>query len=294
MKERTESMPRKDNRIKRIKKTIALTAFLACAAHAEAPQKQKDFTHDFTLGIEGGHYQYSEAGSQHKHFMHFKGLMGGINANYQLTYKDKIFLRPEARVMYGKAEYENWTGSESRMRTPSAIVEPRLLVGIPVKVSEKLTISPYSGLGHRYKWDNDSKEKSADGATGAKRRNYCWYIPVGTRFQYDLNERWNLQGNAEYDFFLSGTQISGGEKDMNPSLKFNQTQGKGLKGEFLVGRKFDHFTISTGIYAHYWKIKKTNKRPYFLVRSDGGWKNAKPFEPKNVTTEIGFKLTLGF
>ena len=285
----------KNKLLKSITKTLVLASFFVSTTQAHNPQKKKDFSHDFTVGIAREHYQYSEATATQKHAMHFKGMMSAIEGSYQMTWKDSVFIRPELRVAYGKVDYEEWRGDETRMRTPSAVVEPRLLIGVPWKATDKLTLSPYTGISHRYKWDNDSNIQDKAGYFGAKRRNYSWYIPVGVRMRYDLNPLWSLQLSTEYDFFLSGRQYKGGEKKRRiPAKKFKQTQGKGLRGEFLVGRQFEKIAVSAGFYAYYLKVKKTDKYPYTVRLSANRRIRGAPYEPKNVTTEIGLKFNIHF
>ena len=284
----------RESRIKKSLRALTLTSLIASSAHAESPQKKKDFTHDFTVGIARQHYQYSEATDTQKHFMHFKGMMSAIEGSYQMTWKDSMFLRPEIRVAYGKVDYEDGSTGSKLKNVPSAIVEPRLLIGIPWKTTEKLTLSPYIGIGKRYKWDNSSNIQFKEGDFGVKRRNYSWYIPVGVRLRYDLNPLWNLQLSAEYDFFLSGRQHQRSKPDIRPPSKHKQTQGKGMRGEFLVGRQFEKFAISTGLYAHYLKVKKTDKSPYTIRLAANRRIRGAPYEPKNVTTEIGLKFNIHF
>ena len=284
----------KNRRIKKITKAFIFASLIACVAQAESPQKKKDFTHDFTFGLEGFHYQYSEATDREKHFMHDKGWIYGVNGAYQLTYQDVVFIRPEIRWAYGYTNY--WSGnSEIRSYSiPNELFESRLLMGSPFRAAEQLTISPYTGIGYRYKLDDGRNKRTTRNLPLAKRINKTWYLPVGVRFQYDFSEQWNLQGMAEYDWFISGRQLSYRKGRTPYPLVFKQKKGKGFKGELLVGRKFEKLAIAVGPYINYWKVADSSV-DYLNVQGRGGQVHRLPrYEPKNVTTEVGLKFNVYF
>jgi hypothetical protein len=280
-------------------KTLFLVAFLVLSAQAEPlPSKEqpKQWAHDFTLGLESFKYYYRESEPGREKYMQYDGMMYGINGAYQLTYKDMVFLRPEARVAYGHADYSNCRGEEGdRHHTPSMIFEPRLLVGSIVSITNHFSLSPYTGVGFRYKWDDSSNIKSKDNVSGIKRINKLWYLPIGTRFQYDFSDRWFVQGLAEYDWIMRGEQL-GYEKHSSPSpLVVKQKSGWGLKSELLVGHHFDKVSVAFGPYLQYWKIRKSNTITRTYYDDDGTiYYNQPVWEPKNKTQELGVKLNFIF
>lgn len=238
---------------------FALTFLLACSAQAESPQKIKDFSHEFTVGLESLHYHYDETFKEHKKFMEDNGILYGINGVYQFTYKDSFFLLPEVRIVYGHVDYESARGRESSVNyIPTLIFETRLLAGVPVKVSSQLTISPYTGMGYRYKSDDMSDLKSKDNIAGYKRVNKLWYVPLGMRFNHDFDNLWFMQGLAEYDWMIQGRHLTY-DKHCAPSPLVNkQNSGWGIKGELLAGYHFDKVSVAFGPYLNYWKIKKSS------------------------------------
>jgi hypothetical protein len=286
-------------------KTLSLTAFftLSTIAHAESLPKDKplknqtkEWAHQFTAGLESFQYKYNEHTEEHKNFMKDKGMLYGVNGAYQLTYKGKIFLRPEARWAYGHTDYGNYHGEEGdRHHIPAMIFEPRLLVGGIVPIPSRFNLSPYAGLGFRYKWDDDSDIKSRDNVSGSKRINKLWYLPIGAQLQYRFNDRWFIQSIVEYDWVMKGEQLTY-DRHYSPSpIVVKQKSGWGAKGELLIGHHFDKVSVAFGPYLQYWKIRKSSTKVFTYYGDKGDdYPNTPGSEPENKTREIGVKLNLIF
>ncbi len=276
--------------------SVFLGIFLVSQGASAHESKRQEFKHDFTLGLESFHYKYSEETPEHKNFMDYKGMMYGINGAYQLTYKDSFFVRPEARWAYGHTDYSNhWGKDHDQHHIPSMIFEARLLGGMPFKIFESFNVSPYTGIGYRYKWDDPTGTKSKANVTLYKRINKLWYIPLGMRFKYDFTDQWHVQGMAEYDFLIQGKNYSY-DKDSIPSPFINkQKKGFGLRGELLIGRQFEKVSLAVGPYINYWKIKESNKILHTLEYESKKFVYNHPvWEPKNTTTELGLKFNVRF
>ena len=277
-------------------KLIALLSLMMLSVVNADPVKQ-DFTHEFMAGLESYKYHYGETTPKQSNFMQYNGVIFGVNGSYELTYKDRVFLRPEARVAYGFTQYTSYRNPKfPKASVPNLTFEPRLLVGGNLYISKNLKLSPYVGLGYRYKSD-DSRDIVCDKGIplGRKRISQYYYVPLGSRLTYDFKDRWFIKAMAEYDWFISGRQLSY-MKDRYPSpLVFKQKKGWGAKGELLVGHHFDKVSVAFGPYMNYWKIAKSNDVPNFTIVA--GY--PRPFsgiarEPRNVTKEIGVKLNFFF
>jgi hypothetical protein len=277
-----------------------LVAFLIFSAQAEPlPSKEqpKEWAHEFTAGLESFQYKYNERTEEHKNFMQDKGMLYGVNGAYQLTYRGIVFIRPEARWAYGYADYNNWRGNQyNKSHIPSMIFEPRLLVGGNIPTNSSLILSPYTGVGFRYKWDDTTDVKNQANIPGYERVNKLWYLPVGTRLQYRFTDRWFMQGTAEYDWMIEGKQFGYSSKHFSPSpVVVKQKSGWGAKGELLVGHHFDKVSVAFGPYLQYWKIKKSSTKicTYYNDRGDD-YPNTPISEPENETRELGVKLNFIF
>ena len=302
-----------NNQIKKITKALTLTFLFTCVAQAEPPQNKKDLTHEFTVGLESLRYHYGESIPNTLNLMQLNGTHFGISAAYQMTYKD-VFVRPELRWVYGHTDYTNGRkGSESeRDKIPSMIIEPRLLVGIPLKATSNMTIAPYSGIGWRYKRDDcvDDINKFS-GWSGWNRINKSWYIPLGARLQYDLNDRWDLRVFLEYDWFIRGRQSTYHREQIFPNYRmeyipativYKQKEGWGAKAEMLVGYRFDKVAVAFGPFINFWHIQKSSFAPITtrvkFSRALGGRSHdghdPNSYEPNNTTKEIGLKVNFYF
>ena len=285
------------NQIKKIIKALTLTFLLTCSAHAEAPQKKKDLTHEFMVGLESYKYHYGERTPKQSNFMQYNGMMFGVSGSYELTYKDRVFLRPEARVAYGFTQYTSYRNPKfPKSSVPNLTFEPRLLVGGNILLSNSFKLSPYVGLGYRYKSD-DARDVVCDKGKplGRKRISHYWYIPVGSRLTYDFTDHWFVKLMAEYDWVISGRQLSYSTNGIYPSPLVNkQKSGWGAKGELLVGHRFDKVSVAFGPYMNYWKIAKSKEVMSYKKDEWGGILTGPAWEPRNVTKEIGVKLNFYF
>ena len=278
---------------------VSLLALLASSAQADSlPNKEQPnkWSHDFTLGLEGFKYHYDESTEEQPKFMQDKGVLYGAHGAYQLTYGDMVFLRPEARIAYGRTDYSNHKGpTYDKHSIPAIVTETRLLIGSPLAATSFLTLSPYTGIGYRHKWDDNTNIKNKVNALGLKRINKLWYLPVGARFEYKFNDQWFLQGMAEYDWVIKGEQLGYSKRYSPNPIVVKQKRGWGLKGEVLVGHHFNNVSVAFGPYIHYWKIRKSNtvRITYY---SDSGvvFRNQPAHEPENKTMELGVKLSFVF
>ena len=277
-------------------KSLALLSLITFSVVSADPAKNQDFTHEFMAGLESYKYHYGESRPNQSNIMQYNGVMFGIGGSYELTYKDSVFIRPEARVAYGFTQYTSYRNPKfPKASVPNLTFEPRLLVGGNLYVSKNFKLSPYVGLGYRYKSDDGSDAVCDKGGKLRKRLSQYWYIPVGSRLNYDFNDRWFIKLMAEYDWFISGRQFSYFTDGSYPSpLVYKQTKGWGAKGELLVGHRFDKVSVAFGPYMNYWRVSKTKRVNSYKRDEWGGILKGTPREPDNVTKEIGVKLNFYF
>ena len=277
-------------------KYVVLSALMTLSAVGSDPAKKQDFTHEFMVGIESYKYHYGEMEPNQSNFMQYNGVMFGIGGSYELTYKDRIFLRPEARAAYGFTQYTSYRNPKfPKASVPNLTFEPRLLIGGNMSLFKNFKLSPYVGLGYRYKSDDGSDAVCDKGRKLYKRLSQYWYIPVGSRLTYDFTERWFIKAMAEYNWFISGRQFSYFTDGTYPSPSVNkQKSGWGAKGELLVGHRFDKVSIAFGPYMNYWKIGKSKEVMSYKKDEWGGILTGPAWEPRNVTKEIGVKLNFYF
>ena len=270
---------------------ISLLGFFLSSAQAETAPT---FKHNFALGIEAMKYFYKEPdGTQDEYsrqhgavWMDDTGYLFGIHGSYRLTWQDKLFVQPEGRILYGKHDYRNGCKEEIWLKTkkdePALLYETRLLAGVKIPMINQLTISPYTGIGYRFKNDDSEKLKFNDGSIrGYYRKSNYVYIPFGACVDYAINDAWAVSLKGEYDWMIKGWQYTRSTKLTKPATD-KQPNGYGLKGEVSVSYLYKKVKFSVSPYINYWNIRNSKKS------SDGG------MEPYNITWESGMKLGISF
>lgn len=255
---------------------------------AEQQKKKKKIFKPITLGTEQGFeiglmvsdYKYHEE-VNNQPFMNIKGEKLSIDTALTGKISENWFARAEVRFGYGLPEY---SGSGVLKNNEDLVWDTRGLIGRDF-VFDHAGFSLYTGLGSRYLY-SDLRGVSSTGASGYRRKSFYEYIPVGLTSRVRLGDERRLSLNAEYDHFLQGEQqsILG---DVNPALDSLDNE---QHNAYFAGRGsvlFETEKWAMGPWLHYWHIKdsETNCVPGFCG-----------LEPKNETTEVGFKIVrkLGF
>ena len=229
--------------------------------------------HKFALGAEGFSYKYREPG-----VMADKGNLYGVSGEYSYAWSNGIFIQPELRYAYGKTSYRSHRTGRMGRHTPNHLVETRFLTGYTHSFSPTLTITPFIGLGYRYKRDESAGMVSSTGHYGYHRESNYLYIPIGLKANQQLGEKCALEGSTEYDVFIGGRQHS---HLPSGSVSNDQHHGYGARAELLLSTKFTTSKLAVGPFINYWKIKDS--------KVESG-----VYEPRNTTTELGVKIKYTF
>lgn len=270
-------------------KILLATSVLALSPAYGGQEKAQEFKHQFNVGLEVQHYHYKEPDIEMTDdgmaWMEQKAWMGGVNGSYRLTWQDKLFVQPEARILWGKENYKTGEGDIMDMqfgrKVPDLIFEPRLIGGGHIRFAERWTLSPYTGLGYRLKIDDGEKVQYPSQVYAPYRKSNYVYVPLGTYVNYKVSDVWSITAKGEYDYFMKGWQYS--RPYRTKPVEFKQKSGYGLKGEVAVSYVCnDKLSISLTPYIHYWNIKDSA-----LAIDDRQ-------EPKNSTVESGVRLGVTF
>lgn len=244
--------------------------------------------HKFSLGLELFPYSYTEP-----NLMKIKGVFYGINGSYSFSPREEYFVRFEARLVGGSTDYSsNGTGDCSK-KAPNKLFETRILYNKYFQTHKNVGLTPFIGLGFRYKEDDSTGFITTTGHTSYLRESRYLYVPVGILMNYSLQKGWGLSVSGEYDIFLVGSQKS---SYLGAGFeRHQQRKGYGLRSEILLEKTFDKYILSIGPYINYWNIRDSQKLDY-------NWYCSKcqkmhtyySLEPKNYTTEIGVKMKITF
>jgi hypothetical protein len=271
--------------------TSTLSSF---SIKAETPPPPS-FKHEFSLGVESMRYFYKEPDihqdpeDQNAYWMSDTGNLYGLNGSYRLTWKDALFIQPEGRIVKGTHDYR--TGQKetiygkTKNKIPVLLYEPRLIVGGKIPVIQKMTLSPYTGIGYRFKSDAGDEVKTNRGNPLAYRKSNYVYIPLGASVDYNINDIWSLSLKGEYDWMIKGWQYTRNSTILPKPITNQQPNGYGLKGEASVSYLYEKVKFSVSPYFNYWNIRNSK----YVVYAGG-----RAREPYNVTFESGIKLSVAF
>lgn len=265
--------------------------------------------HEFEVGIERYQYKYHEYTDNGSKFMNFKGAFNGIFMTYAFRPVDIDSMveqivnlyRVELRYAAGLVNYTG--GNDVTGFTYSGVhdyvFEGRGIFANEYTLPQAWTVTPYMGIGFRLL--DDHLQESGPG--GYERESTYWYVPLGVTLAKDLPRDWRWEYNIEYDYFLSGKQISHLE-NVDPALEplgNKQGEGFGWRTSLKLVKTLPRVKWSLEPYYRFWHIKKSRIEPWTL---QGGayipYPDSEPgmiifgLEPDNITQELGLRLGAQF
>jgi opacity protein-like surface antigen len=230
----------------------------------------------FEVGGQIAHYHYEEPD-----FAKLIGNRAGLVGAYTFPQRwDRVFFRVDGRGSHGALKYQ---GSGTQDSVPDLIIETRGVAGMDFFPGNRVSLSPYLGLGYRYLY-NDLRGRSSTNAVGYRRYSNYLYAPVGVTIRFDLGNRWVLAPTVEADIFILGkqkSQLSDANLGLN-DVTNTQKRGSGYRGYLMVEK--DH--LAFGAWTHYWNIKDSDVQPIGLGRAG--------LEPANWTRESGIEFRYRF
>lgn len=228
-------------------------------------------------GVEWVSFHYEEPGEAS---MREDGMMFGVFGSCTWNL-EKMKVRAAASFTSGTLDYDGWfidsdTGerlSSVRLRSPNSVFGLRATAGPKFKVeAARLTICPMAGLGLRY-LIND-----LPGIGGYTREQTYIYLPIGIEASGSLARGWGYVVRAEFDCFLYGYNVSGGDSfSQNAGYGFDVSAGvaHALPGNGSVSVRVEPF-------FRYWSVDDSSFSPE-------GW-----YEPANNCSEYGIRCSILF
>ena len=263
--------------LKRFTCSVIFFSLLPAFSFAQHSSLATQSGHEFGASLSS--YRYSEPGlidikSNSKAGGEYTGTYA-FDSEWPNQYKG-WFLKTELRYLTGKADYSSIsTGSKSNV--PDWYYEARILAGKDYPL-DGYALSPYIGFGYRYLF-NDLRGRSTTNNPGYRRQSTYYSIPIGLTHKLNLSNQNQLHTTIEYDYLVRGLQNTTlSDTGLGLSdVSHRQNSGYGLRLSSMV--RFDKWTVGPSLI--YWNIKDSE-----IVNGS--------FEPKNNTTEIGFKANYLF
>ncbi len=135
-----------------------------------------------------------------------------------------------------------------------------------------------------------ARTSSTGSEKGYLRESNYYYSPIGIEAVNVFDNGWSAGAIIEYDYFWKGKQKSNfstavaGYND----VENDQNSGYGLRGSIMIKKQTARLFFAIEPFIRYWNIDQSEIqnltfRMYETV-----------LEPKNESTEIGVKFTIGF
>lgn len=237
------------------------------------------------------YYDYQEPGDGVNPTVKSNGAWFGFDALGTLTFGHGFFATADARYALGSLDYSG-SGTASGDHTDSW--EVRGLFGRDF-IYQIFSLSPYAGVGYRTLY-NDARGTTSTGASGYRRTNELYYLPIGIQPRTHIDSDARLTSSFEYDVLLRGLQFSqlsdagGGD----PDISNQQHSGYGLRGDIM----YETRTWAIGPYFNYWHINDSHIN-WIQDNASGTCGGSPPcnpgfFEPANHTIEAGVKFKYHF
>ncbi len=238
------------------------------------------------IAPEVSHYRYKEPG-----VMKNEGTLYGIVGSYTFyNYGQEGVMRPateggntitlEGRLAFGEMEYDGSYMDGTPLSTDGVddfLFDMRMLWGRE-RPKARLLNAVYVGLGYRYLNDDSSSEPG-----GYERESNYLYVPVGSRKDLTLADRWILSIRGELDMLLIGRQITHLD-DVNPWLpEVRNWQWPGFGGSLWLDLRRTGRNVDFGLspFVRCWWLDDSNT-------SEGY------YEPENNTFEYGVSFVIWF
>jgi len=189
-------------------------------------------------------------------------------------------VRIEGRFSFGEVDYDGSYMDGTPLRTSGTddfLLDVRILWGRewqPVRFPDAF----YAGVGYRYLNDD-----SSDQAGGYLRESNYLYVPLGSRADFELGDRWSLGLTGEFDVLLIGHQISHlDDVDVgNPDVRNWQWPGFGVRAAVALRHRSQSFDLAISPFVRYWWIAESD--------TSHGY-----YEPENNTFEYGLSAICRF
>ena len=203
-----------------------------------------------------------------------KGPLAGVFGDCTVPLPGQALFRVSASFVAGKLEYKSHPslGLDLKTKTPNTIFDLRGEAGYGLTIGScKLT--PSIGIAYRLLVD-DLPDVAA--YQGYKREQAYYYVPLGLDLELGAIGVWSCSARAEYDLFLAGKNISGGQD-------INQKSGWGAQASVSLMRPIDFLGIDELTlvpFVQYWSIDRSEIGEGFFL------------EPKNNSSMVGLRIAV--
>jgi len=239
------------------------------------------------MGVSVSNYNYWESNDS----VNVSGGLYGFEYERTQALHD-FFVMGDVQYKKGSLSYTSQS-SGSLSNLSNYYYELRGLIGKDFSWNSG-NLSPYSGLGYRYLYD-DNRGISTTGAAGYQREISYLYIPFGAIYRSSLTNA-ILETRVEYDYLIKGrvnTHLSDSvgfnSITANPDVTNNQTSGWGIR----LSTSYQEKNWALTPYFNYWFIQNSDVTNTTQIQG-GLSSSVGKQEPMNKTVEYGMKGSYKF
>jgi hypothetical protein len=238
-----------------VRKTIVVAALLI-AFTSVCLATNSSTTQTLEVGSSYYHFGYTESVGDSE-----KAWLRGMNFSYKnQDNKSGNFWKASYAGTRGNTNYDGFlqniiTGVTTPYKniTKNTFKNTEIVYGIPVSAEKNQFV--YTGYGYR-SWDRDSQ-----GPYGYLEK-YSWgYIPIGYRYEYKINDKWNGAIDAAAKIMVSGkmSTYSNGGTVIASGNHFTLGNTPGFRIELPFTEKLDsRWSLMIKLWYEYSGIKQSN------------------------------------
>ncbi|MFP4473606.1 MAG: hypothetical protein ACLFPX_07085 [Candidatus Omnitrophota bacterium] len=276
------------------------------AQKATLAERYLDFSNPrntLSVGVEAFDYSYREPG-----LMKDDGEMYGAFFEYEhrsrinpevtswqdvLDYRRMNMFKIDGRFSRGSSIKYRSEGTGEYEGEKARVYETRALIGFDCPYQGQL-FTPYAGLGYRFLEDYDGRHQTTTGHWSYNRDQMYLYVPFGVDYETNLNKKYSIGANLEYDTLIRGennTYVKGLGGYLQDA-QHEQHRGHGYRGSVALFRHFDNWDFFFEPYFRIWHIERSDDITWSVVGNDTV--QIKTYEPDNRTQEYGAKMGVRF
>jgi tetratricopeptide (TPR) repeat protein len=212
------------------------------------------------------------------------GWIPQVRLGYSYAADDQFYFRAFGELSVGNddTDYDGSTmgGVPVKATTQNDFARLEMDFGFNFKSGLPVTITPYTGLGYRY-WKRD---------IGYNETYSWWYLPVGVKFLFPLNQKFSIGLNASMNIMFEGQMTISYKNDILANTTVHLGNKLGYLLEIPVSwRPHVNWAFTVTPWYEYSEIGESPWEP--LNYTNGTYTGLVVREPSSRTNQYGIRIS---
>ncbi|HET6489663.1 MAG TPA: tetratricopeptide repeat protein [Syntrophales bacterium] len=212
------------------------------------------------------------------------GWIPQVRVGYSYVADDQFYFRAFGEISFGNdnTDYDGstLTGTPVTGTTRDDFARSEVNMGYTFKENLPLSITPYIGLGYRY-WKRD---------IGYNETYSWWYLPVGVKFLYPVNQKFSVGLNASMNIMFEGWMTISTKNDVYANTTVQLGNKLGYLAELpLSWRPYVNWAFTVTPWYEYSEIGQSPWEP--LYYTNGTYSGFVVQEPSSRTYQYGVRVS---